>query len=73
MDTDCTLITKEGPIVTGVSSGDFIDFIRFKDSQLQERKGFMIGHLPESVCGKCLPIYVESEDIYQQIRKGWEK
>ena len=47
MYTECILITREGPIVEGLGSGDSVDFIRTATSGLPGIKAFCIVSIPE--------------------------
>ena len=72
MDTEVILITKEGPIVKGIGSGESTDFIRIPSSELPGIKAFCIGFLPESVLGKRIGIYVEDEQVYKKMAMNWK-
>ena len=72
MDQECILLTKDGQFVLGIGTGDSTDFIRTNDCEIPGIKGFWIGYLPESVSTKRLPVYVEDEKVFEQIKKNWK-
>lgn len=72
MYTECILITREGPIVEGIGSGDSVDFIRTATSGLPGIKAFCIGSIPEKITGKRIRIYIEDERVYKVMTQGWK-
>lgn len=72
MDKECILLTKDGQFVLGIGTGDSTDFIRTNNCKNPGIKGFLIGYLPESVSTKRLPVYVEDEEVFEQIKKNWK-
>lgn len=72
MDKECILLTKDGQFVLGIGTGDSTDFIRTNNCKNPGIKGFWIGNLPESVSTKRLPVYVEDEKVFEQIKKNWK-
>lgn len=72
MDKECILLTKDGQFVLGIGTGESTDLIRTNDCKRPEIKGFWIGNLPESVSTKRLPVYVEDEEVFEEIKKNWK-
>lgn len=72
MDKECILLTKDGQFVLGIGTGESTDLIRTNNCKKPGIKGFLIGYLPESVSTKRLPVYVEDEKVFEQIKKNWK-